>query len=120
MKVLRRILLAVTSCGLLATTGLAEWTGENPVDAPRAIRTIAPSLGYQSVLRNEPGKATAEFFLDEEGRPVQIEVVETTATAYTDAVVDALRRWRFERAGETTPWTGVRYRLTFVFTGSDA
>lgn len=116
MKVLRRILLAVTSCGLFATASHAGWVGENPVDAPRAIRTTVPSVSYRHILRDPGGKATAEFLLDEEGRPTDITVVATSSTAYEDAVVDALRQWRFERAGPDTPWTGVRYRLTFVFT----
>lgn len=120
MKVIRHFLLAVTACGFLASTGFAEWIRENPIDAPRAVRTVTPKTPRAYLFNQARAEATAEFFLNEEGRPIDIAVVAASSTEYTDAVVNALRDWRFEPAGPDAPWTGVRYRLTFVFKPSGA
>ncbi len=114
MKVQRLILFVVTACGLFSLPGHARWIEDNPEEAPRAVRTVSPTVPRPHALHAIDGKVKVEFFLSDEGQPIDIRIVDTTHRDYAHTVRRALRQWRFERSGADSLWTGVRYSLTFV------
>lgn len=63
-------------------------------EKPVAIKTVHPRLG--SNHRNFSGTIYAEFIIESDGSVRSVTVIESPDMAITNAVVLALRQWRFE------------------------
>jgi TonB family protein len=80
------------------------------VDSPRKVSgktALYPAVAIQKKLE---GKVTVELIVDENGSPRDLAVVESAGEALDNAVLDAIRTWRYEPAKKNGVPVKVRIR----------
>jgi len=100
---------------ILAANHLTIVSQEPPVILPRPLMLIQPVYPPARYQARETGSVTAEFVLDEKGRPTHIGVVAADQPEFGAAMVAAIEAWVFKPAqGDNGP-VPVRLRVTHDF-----
>ena len=83
-----------------------------PDDTP-AKRISGRPPGYPPMARKlkQQGRVTIEFVLTEEGVPTELVVLESAGAILDDAVLDSLRKWRYEPAKRNNEPVRVKMRV---------
>ena len=71
-------------------------TVEGGEPQPRPITIRRPRFPQMAMRAGRGGSAKVKFVVDEEGRPTQIEVVESTDRAFEKPTIQAMEKWRFK------------------------
>jgi TonB family protein len=95
-----------------APAGPAGLVELGPNDTPaKHISGRAP--GYPPMARKlkQQGRVTIEFVVTEEGVPIELVVVESAGAILDKAVLDSLRKWRYEPATRNNESVRVKIRV---------
>ena len=81
-----------------------------------ASKTVMPSYPEEALKKRQQGVAVAELQYDAKGDVVSTSVLEAPSKSIGDAVVSALKQWKFvpSKKQDGTP-VSVRGKLTFYF-----
>ena len=81
-----------------------------------AAKTVMPSYPAEALRKREQGVAVVELQYDAKGEVVNVSVLESPSRSIGDAVVTALKQWKFvpSKKQDGTP-VSVRGKLTFYF-----
>ena len=100
---------------VLAANQLTVVSQEPPVILPRPLMLIQPVYPPARYLARETGSVTAEFVVDEAGRPGSISIVSADQEDFGASLVAAIEAWAFKPAqGDNGP-IPVRLRVIHVF-----
>lgn len=87
---------------------------------PRHTHAVAPVYPPLRRLLNQEGTVTLEYIVDAEGRVAATQVLEATHAEFAEAVVEAVRQWRFEPGLKDGRPVNTRVVQQFPFTLGEA
>jgi serine/threonine-protein kinase len=85
------------------------------ITPPRKLSGEAPTYPDSARRRQLVGTVVAEMIVDERGAPGELRVLQSAGEILDAAVVDALRRWRFEPARAGDVKVKLRHQVRFTF-----
>ncbi len=80
------------------------------------IYKIMPDFPRRMGFRRPDGKITMKFDVDANGKPMNIEVVESDSNIFVEPTVEAITKWRYAptiRDGKYTETKGIEYSINF-------
>jgi TonB family protein len=82
-----------------------------------AKKMVMPEYPAESIKQGIKGRAVAQVDIDKGGNLTQVKIVETPDPRIEQAVVKAIKKWKFGRAlaGEDKKSVRLRGKLTFYF-----
>lgn len=92
-----------------------EIISAQPFILPRPMLLIQPVHPRDRLMAGESGKAEAEFSINEEGRPEQINLTTATAPEFGAALVAAIEAWAFMPAQSEQGPQPVRMKVGHAF-----
>jgi len=82
---------------------------------PRRIKGEAPPYPEMAKRFRMEGSVTVEMIVDENGQPQDLRIVESASDLLDRAVIDAVRRWRYEPARKSGVNVKVRTQAKITF-----
>lgn len=82
-----------------------------------AKKTVMPEYPERSIKQGMKGRAVAQVDIDKGGNLTQVRVIETPDQHIEQAVIQAIKQWKFDSAfaGEEKKPVRLRGKLTFYF-----
>lgn len=105
--------LSVLLIALFPALSWAEAQTEKQLPTP--TRVVEPSIPADYRGKGIEGEVVVLIVIDEQGRVSNIEVERSTDRRYEEAVINAVRLWRFEPARENGQPRAVKARLPVQF-----
>lgn len=87
---------------------------------PRVLFQATPVACYQTLPNARSGQVLVEFTVDETGAVRDPRVVESIGTAFSEAALAAVSRWRFEPGVRGGRIVSFRMAVPFVFEAGDS
>jgi periplasmic protein TonB len=73
-------------------------SGDIQVDAPVAVRKVAPQYPFQMRAAGITAVVDVNCLIDEDGKVLDAIAAKSSDSRFTDAAVDALKKWTFQPA----------------------
>jgi protein TonB len=86
------------------------------VTPPRKLSGRTPDYPHEVLRFRMQGRVIVELTVTERGEPTDLVVIESPGEPLAQAVLEAVRTWRFEPARRNGAPVSVRWRVTQTFT----
>ena len=114
---LKLVALAFLACGMMSGGLAAAQPVESTIRTDlKPIIRIKPRYPQAAIEQRVTGHVTVEFTIGEVGAVRDLVVIDSSATIFDDAAVEAFRRWRYAQDPRVV---GQRVRETMEFTIAD-
>lgn len=81
----------------------------------RAIKTVMPEFTEEAANRKAKGQVIAQVVVDEEGNLSSVEVTASPDASINQAVIDALKQWKFQKHAVQGRPLCITGQLTFKY-----
>jgi TonB family protein len=102
-----------SDAGSSIADGMTQSLAEHPHAAnetpPKVLFAVPPSVPKSFYRDNESGSVTVRVYVSQMGSVSSVKVIQSTHDELSDAVISAMRQWRFEpmlRDGKPVPFQG--------------
>lgn len=85
-----------------------------------AVNRVMPDYPEESRRQRATGVAVAELLIDEKGEVASVDVLEAPDSIIKEAVLKAVRLWRFKPAKSRNEPISLRGKLTFYYVVEDS